>query len=454
MRPRQLSTRFNFSRVRAIRLVLVLGLGLALAGCAGGGPRLPETPNTLRDGSGPQMLSKLTPENQNPLMPLLYVTDRGRAGQNGDWPYYNYDRSPSVAWGTATVGFKPMPTWDELVKASGTKEGGKWELSVFSIREKGSVPVSPDSMEIRDGAVKFKPEVKAQLEDEQLQFQKAIQERLANTPRKDVFVYVHGVANPFESPLLRAATMWHFTGRQGVFIAYTWPAGKGGMLGYFYDRESGEFTVLHLKRILKIIAETPGVEHINLITHSRGGDIMTTALRELNVEYMAQGKDTRKELKIDTLLMAAPDLDGEVFASRLIFENMAMIANRIVVYSSSNDKAVGIADFLFKSRARLGTLSQETVKPAGQRLLAQVPSIQLIRCDVSGFGTTHDYAFTHPAPFSDLILVLRDGRKPGKEHGRPLTPLGGAFWKLDNSYGLPVAEPTPEKTAVSADLGK
>src|SRR5258706_4147102 len=317
MRPRQLSTRFNFSRVRAIRLVLVLGLGLALAGCAGGGPRLPETPNTLRDGSGPQMLSKLTPENQNPLMPLLYVTDRGRAGQNGDWPYYNYDRSPSVAWGTATVGFKPMPTWDELVKASGTKEGGKWELSVFSIREKGSVPVSPDSMEIRDGAVKFKPEVKAQLEDEQVQFQKAIQERLATTPRKDVFIYVHGVANPFESPLLRSATMWHFTGRQGVFIAYTWPAGKGGMLGYFYDRESGEFTVLHLKRVLKIICSTPGVERVHLISHSRGGDILTTALRELNVEYMGQEKDTRKELKVYTLLMAAPDLDGEVASLRL-----------------------------------------------------------------------------------------------------------------------------------------
>jgi hypothetical protein len=44
-----------------------------------------------------------------------------------------------------------------------------------------------------------------------------------------------------------------------------------------------------------------------------------------------------------------------------------MIATRIVVYSSSNDKAVGIADFLFKSRTRLGTLSQETVKPAGQK---------------------------------------------------------------------------------------
>ena len=446
MGSRRHSTNPSLLRLGAIWLILVLALGLSMAGCAGKGPTLPETPSVLLDGSGSAMLAKLPKANQDPLMPVLYVTDRGKYGQNGDWPLYGYDRSPSVAWGTATVGFKPMPTWDELVKAAGTKEGGKWELSVFDLKEKGTVPVSPDSMEIRDGAIHFKPEVKQQLEDEKASFQKELQERLATTARKDVFIYIHGVANPFESPLLRAATMWHFTGRQGVYIAYTWPAGKGGMLGYFYDRESGEFTVLHLKRVLKIICSTPGLERVHIICHSRGGDITTTALRELNVEFMAQGKDSQKELKLETLVMAAPDLDGEVFASRLIFENMAMIANRIVVYSSSKDKAVGIADFLFKSRTRLGTLSEETVKPEGKRMLAQIPSIQLVRCDVSGFGTTHDYAFTHPAAFSDLILVLRDGRKPGKEFGRPLTHLDGAFWKLDNSYAIPVAaEPTAQK---------
>jgi len=64
-------------------------------------------------------------------------------------------------------------------------------------------------------------------------------------------------------------------------------------------------------------------------------------------------------------------------------------------------------------------------------------TIQLVRCDVSGFGTTHDYPFTHPSALSDLILVLRDGRQPGKENGRPLTHLGGAFWMLDNNYKIP-----------------
>ena len=40
---------------------------------------------------------------------------------------------------------------------------------------------------------------------------------------------------------------------------------------------------------------------------------------------------------------------------------------------------------------------------------------------------------------------LRDGRKPGAEHGRPLRPLGGQCWALDRDY------PRFDETAESDD---
>jgi len=419
---------------------------LCVAGCAGGGPRLPVTPNLLQDGSGGQQLTKLPEADHKVEIPVLYVTDRVKYGQNGDWPLYGYDRSATVYFGTASVGFKPMPTWDEMAQAAGTKKGGEWEMSVFSVKEMGKTVVSPASLEVRDGVIRFKPEIQAALNEEKAGFQKLLSERLAATPRKDVFLYVHGVANYFESPILRSATMWHFMGREGVFVAYSWPAGRGGLLGYFYDRESGEFTVLNLKRVIKVIVATPGVERLHIICHSRGNDIVTTALRELNVEYTAKGENAQKALKLQTLVMAAPDLDAQVFSTRLMFENMAMIANQTVVYCSSKDKAVGLADKLFSSKNRLGTLSIEAISADGKRLLDEIKRVEVVQCNVSGFGTSHDYSFTHPAAFSDLILVLRDGRKAGRENGRPLTPLGGVFWSLDNSYMMPTA---PKAAAVA-----
>ena len=44
------------------------------------------------------------------------------------------------------------------------------------------------------------------------------------------------------------AEFWHFLGRLGVPLKYTWPAGRPGLNGYSYDRESSEFTVNHRRR--------------------------------------------------------------------------------------------------------------------------------------------------------------------------------------------------------------
>lgn len=41
---------------------------------------------------------------------------------------------------------------------------------------------------------------------------------------------------------------------------------------------------------------------------------------------------------------------------------------------------------------------------------------------------------------SDLILLLRDGRKPGAANGRPLTMAPNGFWHIGNDYALPAAK--------------
>ncbi|MCY2952582.1 MAG: alpha/beta hydrolase [Planctomycetota bacterium] len=422
-----------------LRLLLPFAI-CAAAGCEGSA-RLPVTPNVLRDGSGLRMLSQAPADARKADMEVLYVTDRAQSGQTEQGPTYGYGRSIGAAFGRATVSLDPTPSWDELVRAASTDgRDQRYLLTLRSVQEIGQFPIATEYMEIHDGQLRLRPDAAETINKARSRLMELLTTHLANTDHKDVYIYVHGVNNSFTDSLYRAAATWHYLGRQGVFIAYAWPAGRGGLFGYFYDRESGEFTVVHLKAVLRMLAQCPAVERVHLVAHSRGTDVSMTALRELKFEYDAKEVSARKALKLDTVVLAAPDMDAEVFGQRLLLENLASVSRRMLVYYSHKDKAVGFADWLFSSRLRLGTLAMAGIRPAGQKLFAELGTVQLIQCDVSGFSTTHDYIFNHPAALSDLILVLRDGKDPGEGNGRPLKHLGGAFWELDNDYALPTAE--------------
>ncbi len=49
----------------------------------------------------------------------------------------------------------------------------------------------------------------------------------------------------------------------------------------------------------------------------------------------------------------------------------------------------------------------------------------------------HGYAIDNPAVSSDVIALLRYGRPPGEENGRPLKHLGENFWGIDDEYMIP-----------------
>lgn len=431
-------TRATSLLATAFAMALVLA---ALLGCEGPA-KLPLTPNVLRDGSGSNALANLPQDQHVADMSIIYFTDRNRIAEKDSSIQYGSKRSVFMSFGLATVSLNPTPTWNELVQASGSAPGGRrFTLSVPKIEEFGNFSITPAAFEFSEGSLQYKPEVEEGINREKEKVLGLVRSRLAGSSSKDVYIYVHGVDNTFDDAVSRTAVIWHYMGRKGVCIAFTWPAGHGGVLGYFYDRESGEFAVHHLELLITELAKCPEVERIHLIAHSRGCDVTTTALREINLQCRVRGQSTQKELKLETLVLAAADLDVDVFGLRLVQENIGVIAKHFVIYSSAKDQAVGLADWLFTSHARLGTLSKSDVSKGDQELLAQLPGMACVQCFVSGFGTSHDYMFTNPGAMSDLILVLRDGKNPGAANGRPLTPLGGAFWKLDNNYALPAGQP-------------
>jgi esterase/lipase superfamily enzyme len=282
----------------------------------------------------------------------------------------------------------------------------------------------------------LEPEVLEELKEANAKAREQLRSRLALTSRKEVFVFVHGVGNDFETAVRAVAEGWHFLGREGVPIAYSWPAGRGGLLFYAYDRESGEFTVFHLKQLFELLAGTPEVEKVHVISHSRGTDVVMTALRELVLQSRAAGRDPRRFFKIENVLLIAPDLDFEVVMQRLVAEALGPAFGRITVYVNAEDNAISAANLLFNSRLRLGALQRSVLSDRQQKLLEEIANLDIIayRGRVGGqFG--HGYFRDNPAVSSDILGTLRYGWEPGKGTRRDLQRMGDSnFWVIDDNY--------------------
>ncbi|MBI1832184.1 MAG: alpha/beta hydrolase, partial [Planctomycetes bacterium] len=216
---------------------------------------LVETPNLLRDQNPRYVYADCPADCQTADAPVLYATDRAADEAGKPEPNYGYERANRIAFGVANVRLHPHPTWNELVhESTQAKRSREYELKLAGVQEIGHVATAmPQASHGVTQVQSAEPPRLHQL----------LQQRLAGTAQKDVYIFVHGFNNSFDKAMFRAAEVWHFMGRAGVPIAYTWPAGRGGIRGYAYDRESGDFTVGHLRHVIKTVAECPGVERVH-----------------------------------------------------------------------------------------------------------------------------------------------------------------------------------------------
>lgn len=416
---------------RALSIFLVAS-PVGLGACAA--RQLMPTPNIFVGTSAMNPFADIPPKLQGTELDILYVTDRKPLDSTATSGRLEYDseRSTSLAFGSCRVriGDEDL-TWNDLVEDSRTQDRrNSLPLAISGIEEKGRFPETPlDIVKTPDGWTIAPEALRCQVEATEL-LRAEIRRRLDLTSRKEVFVFVHGVANTFEPAALTVAEVWHFCGRQAVPIVFTWPASGS----YAYDRESGEFTVFHLKEFLRLVASMPEVEKLHLVGHSRGTDVITTALRELFIEARGAKENIRQKYKVDNLLLAAPDLDFSVLLQRLTAENFGPAVGRVTIYASRSDRAIGLASWLFGSRRRLGQLSPEDVSPELKKRFAIFKGLALVDAQVSSGFVGHSYFHDSPAVSSDLILTLREGRDPGAENGRPLIHVESSFWELHDGY--------------------
>ncbi|MFQ5575047.1 MAG: alpha/beta hydrolase [Terriglobia bacterium] len=397
------------------------------------------TPNLYVDSKS-NPFAAVPPEFRNNQVDVLYATDRKPIKQDDGRLQYGIGRSTSLAFGSCVVEIGKDIPWDTLVANSRVHDRSiSLELTVREITEYARFPDTPVLLVRGKKDFIVDPAVESRYTAVAGKLRQELNARLARTPRKEAYIFIHGVNNTFETAVVVIAELWHFLGRQGVPILYTWPAGRAGLLkGYTYDRESSEFTIYHLKEFIRILATTPALEKIHIIAHSRGTDVAASAVRELVIEARAAGVDPHVQFKIGNLILVAPDLDLDVVTQRLGAERFFLGSERLTVYVSEEDQAIALAGWLFTSRRRIGHLRPEDFTAEQRKILERLRKTQFIDVRVPSAG--HAYFRTDPSASSDLILLLRENRDPGIANGRPLIEHIVNFWELYKGYPGPPQE--------------
>ncbi len=363
---------------------------------------------------------------------IFYVTDRAPAAREDGTQSYGHERSHALAFGS--------------VEVSGQEAD---EAIVGLPSEVGRFPETPYALEPAKGGVRRATDAIAAHERSLADMQRELTRRVAATGRKEVVVFVHGYNNSFEDAVKSAAQLCGDLGPQDfTCIALTWPAGgsKGILFGYNVDRESGEFAVTDIRKAIRIIAGTPQVKQIHFLAHSRGTDVLTTALQHLGIEAYVSKSSLSSKFKVANIILAAPDIDIDVAFARLMGipsdpdlaygpspqRSIAMNTGKMhyTIYSSTGDRALGLSKALFGSQLRLGLLDAHS--DAGELQLAPHVAGVADFISVQGGGgglIGHSYFLSDPAVRRDLVALIRDGKLAG-DPGRALVEVQRPFWYL------------------------
>ena len=218
------------------------------------------------------------------------------------------------------------------------------------------------------------------------------------------------------------------------------------LLGYNFDRESAEYAVEDLLKVIRIVAGRRASTRIHLIAHSRGTDTLASALAELSVEAYSLQSSPDREFHIGNVVLVAPDLDGDVALTKIfkVFSDPdlpfggkaapdAVIPPspglRVTFYVSPDDKALATSNWLSGSIARLGRIDATMFSADQIEAIALLRAVDIVevRGTTDFFG--HSYFISNPQASSDIIATLRYGLRPN-EPGRPLEQVAGSFWRV------------------------
>lgn len=240
----------------------------------------------------------------------------------------------------------------------------------------------------------------------------AMRDDQARGRSRDVVIFIHGYNVSFSRAVRRMGQMVYDLGFAGVPVVFSWPS-AGSVSEYASDGEKVVESIPALHAFMRSLLREITPRNVHVIAHSMGNRVLSGALQALAKEAAAQGR-----AKIRNVVLAAPDIDAQVFRER-IFPSFRKTAEKTTLYASSKDVAL-ILSKIFNRALRLGDSFRMTVLP-------DMDSVDVSSVDSSLLG--HSYYGSNEELIHDIAELLGGRKAEERPWLRPArTPEGGLFW--------------------------
>lgn len=240
----------------------------------------------------------------------------------------------------------------------------------------------------------------------------ALKQALAAHGKRSALLFIHGYRTTFEDAARRTGQLAYDLGFQGVPVFYSWPS-QGKLSGYIVDEANVEWTQADLSTFLADFLQQSDAEHVYLLAHSMGN----RALAKATAGVIA----ARPQLagRIREVILAAPDIDADVFRGQLL-PALAALPNPLTLYASSEDSALR-ASKAIHGYARAGESG------AGIVLAPGVETIDASTVD-TGF-IRHSYFAEQRTALSDMYYLIQKQTRAAERFGlRAVEGATGRYW--------------------------
>lgn len=162
-----------------------------------------------------------------------------------------------------------------------------------------------------------------------------------------LLVFVHGFNTRYESAVYRFTQIAHDSDTDATPVMFTWPS-RGSVFDYGYDKESTNYSRSALEALLTSAAALPEFSEITVLAHSMGTWLTMESLRQMAI------RNNGVPSKIGNVILAAPDLDVDVFRQQLA--DMGPNRPKFTVFVSTDDRALTLSRRISGNVDRLGQI--------------------------------------------------------------------------------------------------